>query len=633
MVIILYSKVSKNVEIDGKSVPPPRKIKLNSHNINSVQSAILEAYKGVKSDANPFMALNGHYGRFYSIMHDGIQKFSMELNGVFIRALFSKTEDISVVNIPWSLTKIPGGSLNTEKLINHLFKTIKSVYPLSENEKASTNFYQLLADERGVSITDAPQLPIYFDCCMLESVDWDLGVVHLNFKNWPVSITADGCQVNVAAGKKLSEEYGLLSPTTCCAVHAADGSIKRMVKSKTMCVDEVKTFARNIRILLNHLHLSGKSTALLKEAMHNLDMKPVHLVTWCPTRMMHLLIACRQTVENLVPICNVLVSADIKREERASIMSPKFMIMLHLLSDLEVVFGKELLRPLDCDDALIIEAYTLTMCFVEKQESNVKTPQLDRFMEGLKVDQFGNIIAVLSVPSGDRHEITLNYNHRKRRDHSHSSELDTLKSMATDLKQKVLKNLIENTMDQAQGGTIVEYASMFDFNCSIDLDKRIEFLEELHSIYGMEYVHSLPFSDQTQIHNVGITRVDIKYTPKLQCSKEVIVQEFKSVWPQFNRIWPKYRADKKKGCRDFFYHILSTYEIGYPNLCELIVILLAFSPSTGPLERSYSKLGKICYKDRNRLSDINIETLYLLAVLQINDKDIFPRIRELLESN
>ena len=196
----------------------------------------------------------------------------------------------------------------------------------------------MLADERGVSITDAPQLPIYFDCCMLESVDWDLGVVHLNFKNWPVSITADGCQVNVAAGKKLSEEYGLLSPTTRCAVHAADGSIKRMVKSKTMCVDEVKTFARNIRILLNHLHLSGKSTALLKEAMHNLDMKPVHLVTWCPTRMMHLLIACRQAVENLVPICNVLVSADIKREERASIMSPKFMIMLHLLSDLEIVF-------------------------------------------------------------------------------------------------------------------------------------------------------------------------------------------------------------------------------------------------------------------------------------------------------
>ena len=76
------------------------------------------------------------------------------------------------------------------------------------------------------------------------------------------------------------------------------------------------------------------------------------------------------------------------------------MIMLNLLSDLEVVFGKELLRPLDWDNALIIEAYTLSMCFVEKLESNVKTLQLDKFMEVLKVDQFGNIIAVFSVPSG-----------------------------------------------------------------------------------------------------------------------------------------------------------------------------------------------------------------------------------------
>lgn len=264
----------------------------------------------------------------------------MDLNSVFIRALFSKTEDISIVNIPWCLTKIPGGSLNTEKLINHLFKTIKSIYPLSANEIASTHFYQLLTDKRGVRITDAPQLPIYFDCCMLESVGWDLGVVHLNFENWSVSITADGCQVNVAAGKKLSEEYGLLLPTTCCTVHAAYGSIKRMVKSKTMCVDEVKTFAGNIRILLNNFHLRGKSTYLLKEAMYNLNMKPVQLVTWCPTSIMHLYIACRQTVENLIPICDVLVSADIKFEERASIMSPKFMILLHLLSDLEVVFGR-----------------------------------------------------------------------------------------------------------------------------------------------------------------------------------------------------------------------------------------------------------------------------------------------------
>ena len=86
---------------------------------------------------------------------------------------------------------------------------------------------------------------------------------------------------------------------------------------------------------------------------------------------------------------------------------------------------------------------------------------------------------------------------------------------------------------------------------------------------------------------------------------------------------------KTNGCRNFFL-ILSNYEIQYPNLCELIVIL-AISPSTGPLERSYSKLAKICFKDRNRISDVNLETLYLLAVLEIDEEDFFPQVRKLLE--
>ena len=117
------------------------------------------------------------------------------------------------------------------------------------------------------------------------------------------------------------------------------------------------------------------------------------------------------------------------------------------------------------------------------------------------------------------------------------------------------------------------------------------------------------------------------------CVLRGVVKEFKSIWPQFNRIWPKFRDDKKNGCRNFYFHILSNYEIQYPNLCELIVILLAISPSTGPLERSYSKLAKICYKDRNRISDVNLETLYLLAVLQIDKEDFFPQVRKLLEKN
>ena len=62
--------------------------------------------------------------------------------------------------------------------------------------------------------------------------------------------------------------------------------------------------------------------------------------------------------------------------------------------------------------------------------------------------------------------------------------------------------------------------------------------------------------------------------------------------------------------------------IQYPNIYELIA-MLSVSPATGPLERSHAKLAKICYKDRNALQSKNIEILYLLAVLQIDNNEFF----------
>ena len=74
---------------------------------------------------------------------------------------------------------------------------------------------------------------------------------------------------------------------------------------------------------------------------------------------------------------------------------------------------------------------------------------------------------------------------------------------------------------------------------------------------------------------------------------------------------------------------MNNYTITHPNLCVLI-ILIAFSLFTGSLEKSFSKLAKICYKDRNSVSLQNLENL--LAVLKepaIN----FTRATEILEKN
>ena len=52
----------------------------------------------------------------------------------------------------------------------------------------------------------------------------------------------------------------------------------------------------------------------------------------------------------------------------------------------------------------------------------------------------------------------------------------------------------------------------------------------------------------------------------------------------------------------FCVHIVEKYCTEYRNLTELGLVLLSISCGTGPLERSYAKLAKICCKGRCNIS-------------------------------
>ena len=93
----------------------------------------------------------------------------------------------------------------------------------------------------------------------------------------------DGCSVNVKAGKDITKNLGLMSPTTHCTSQTSDGSIKRMSQSNTKSVEKVKEFSSYLRAIPQHFQLSDKSPHLLNEALSNLEMKPKHMATWCPT--------------------------------------------------------------------------------------------------------------------------------------------------------------------------------------------------------------------------------------------------------------------------------------------------------------------------------------------------------------
>ena len=110
-----------------------------------------------------------------------------------------------------------------------------------------------------------------------------------------------------------------------------------------------------------------------------------------------------------------------------------------------------------------------------------------------------------------------------------------------------------------------------------------------------------------------------------------LVDEFKRLWPKLTVDWLSFR--KTKGTMETFGgSLISNHLPIIPNLTDLLIILLSISPTTAALERSYSKLAKICYKDRNSILTKNLETDYLLAVLGIQGESIlYETARSILQ--
>ena len=122
-----------------------------------------------------------------------------------------------------------------------------------------------------------------------------------------------------------------------------------------------------------------------------------------------------------------------------------------------------------------------------------KTTLLNKFLNGLDKDENGNLICNLKTPSGNQHKIKLNNSHCPvRLQEAVLSKVDQTKEAAQLLKEKNVTNLVDNIDDQSQTSTVVEYASLFDFNNPIDLETWAEYLKEMHAIYCISYNHIVP---------------------------------------------------------------------------------------------------------------------------------------------
>ena len=120
--------------------------------------------------------MRGGLAKHYSIFTDGIQKFSMELNGSMIRTL---DEDFSIVNLPWGLSEIPGGSMDHKKLSYQYLKIIAQVTVFNDKSfvDAETSFLNDFSSNYPELIRPIPS-PI-FRCTSLISVNYSTKVINL----------------------------------------------------------------------------------------------------------------------------------------------------------------------------------------------------------------------------------------------------------------------------------------------------------------------------------------------------------------------------------------------------------------------------------------------------------------------
>ena len=137
-----------------------------------------------------------------------------------------------------------------------------------------------------------PEIPKqYFKLSKLDKVDIENKVVRITVNSPPIGNCGDGASVNGKAARVLSELYGIQSPSFRCSAHAADGTLIRLARSE-MCVEEVKSLYNCMKPVVKHFQHSSKSKECLDSAMAMLDLSPIHLMSWCATRMAHFIEAC-----------------------------------------------------------------------------------------------------------------------------------------------------------------------------------------------------------------------------------------------------------------------------------------------------------------------------------------------------
>ena len=225
----------------------PQQCCLDKNNIIKYEKAILKAYK--KNPDSKYSIIKK--APYWGIMHDGFQKFSIEYNGMLLQTI--NPEKYDLVLVPFRLMKMYGG-VNAYDNIKSLMNAFGELLDIKKSG------YQTIRTIDEFENVIEGKISVYFKLGVIKEINKNRKEIHIAISDrLPISNCGDGVSVNVKAARVGAELYGLLCPDFRCSAHSFDGCWKRIARSETMSVNEVKTLYESLKPVVKHFKFSSKS--------------------------------------------------------------------------------------------------------------------------------------------------------------------------------------------------------------------------------------------------------------------------------------------------------------------------------------------------------------------------------------
>ena len=255
-----------------------------------------------------------------------------------------------------------------------------------------------------------------------------------------------------------------------------------------MSVEQVKLLYDSLKTITKHFESSVKNKEKLNECMQMMNLTPIHLISWCTTRMAHFLEACVVFEEMLVPIHDTMFSLNIRNEERDVLFTAENLYTLKIMCDIYKDFHHGYVRMVDKSSLLVSTVFKIAQETADNIES-IKTPKADAFLNGLEIDNNGNLTAKIDL-NGDIHTFNLNRHSKPSRTKTKEEVLNDIKKKLEEIKQEIVNNIKENIKDQCGEDThFYSWSGMNLEDTTLTIEDRIKRLNDLITMFCTEKIH------------------------------------------------------------------------------------------------------------------------------------------------